>query len=251
MRRYRFHTPDVSGNVVTVTGDEARQAATVLRLKPGDEVDLFDGQGNEVTGIIQSIASEAMIVAVRFQRRMWPESPRAATSLILATAIPKGARADWMIEKCAELGVAELRPVHFDRSVVDPGAGKLDRWRRLAMSAAKQCGSATVMTITEPMNLSQLLESLGRSACVFGDPRTTGTLADQLQEIGRGVGPFEPVVVVIGPEGGLSTEEFLKLNNAGATPVRWSQTVLRVETAAVAAAAVFASHAAGFAPGDQ
>lgn len=247
MRRYRFHTPDVEGSLITVTGDEARHAATVLRLKPGDEVDLFDGQGTEVTGIIQSIESESMIVAVRFQRRMWPNSPLASTSLILATSIPKGARADWMIEKCAELGVSELRPVHFERSVVDPGAGKLDRWRRLAMSAAKQCGSATVMTITESMSLNQLLDSRGRSACVFGHPQMAGTLADQLQEIGRGVARFEPVIVVIGPEGGLSTDEFLRLNKAGATPVRWAQTVLRVETAAIAAAAVFASHAAGFA----
>lgn len=249
MRRYRFHVPDLSGSTITVTGAEAKHAATVLRLNPGDDVELFDGQGGEVTGSVQSIDADSMTVAVRLRMTKAPASALAFTSLVLATAIPKGARADWMIEKCAELGVAELRPIHFERSVVEPGAGKLDRWSRLALAAAKQCGSATAMKISEPMRFDDFLRTLGRSACVYGQPRARSSLANYLQEIGRGVGRFDPViVVVVGPEGGLSTDEILKLDGAGAQAVAWARTVLRIETAAIAAAAVFASHAAGFAP---
>lgn len=250
MRRYRFHTPELSGNIVTVMGTEAKHASGVLRLKPGDEVELFDGQGSEVTGIVQSIDAESMTVAVTLRPANQAVSPLATIPLIIATAIPKGARADWMIEKCAELGVAELRPIHFERSVVEPGAGKLDRWRRLALAAAKQCGSATTMAIAEPARLESLLANRGRSACVFGFPQTPETLADELHSIARGIARFDPVIVVVGPEGGISTDEFNKLSNAGAVPVTWARTVLRIETAAVAAAAIFASHAAGYARQD-
>lgn len=249
MRRYRFHTPDLSGDVVTVSGAEARHAASVLRVKAGDEVELFDGQGSEITGIVQTIGAESMIVAVRSRMTKSPEPSIACTSLILATAIPKGPRADWMVEKCAELGVLELRPIHFERSVVDPGAGKLDRWRRLAVAAAKQCGSATAMTIAEPGTVSTLIAGIGRSACVFGLPNAApGNLADELQSITNSTKRFNPVIVVVGPEGGLSSRELIKLMDAGATPVSWARTVLRIETAGVAAAAVFASYAAGYAP---
>lgn len=252
MRRYRFHSPDLSGDVVTVTGAEARHAASVLRVKAGDEVELFDGQGSEVTGIVQAIDAESMAIAIRLRMTKSPESLIACTSLILATAIPKGPRADWMVEKCAELGVAELWPIHFERSVVDPGTGKLDRWRRLTLAAAKQSGSATAMTIAEPGTMSTLIAGIGRSACVFGLPNAApGSLADELQSIGRGTKRFDPVIVVIGPEGGLSSNELLYLVNAGAMPVSWARAVLRIETAAIAAAAVFASYAAGYAPQDS
>lgn len=248
MRRYRFHAPDVSGSVVIVTGDEARHAATVLRLKPGDEVDLFDGQGAEAAGLVRAIDSESMTVAITLRMTKAPSSLVASTSLILATAIPKGARADWMIEKCAELGVAELRPIQFERSVVDPGAGKVGRWRRLALAAAKQCGSTTVMSIREPSTLDELLKTLGRSAGLYGLPRMRESLSDRLFDIGRNATRPESVMVLVGPEGGLSPTEITSLDHAGVVPVSWASTILRVETAAIAAAAVFASHAAGFAP---
>jgi len=239
MRRHRFHVSDLSGDRVIVTGQEARHALTVLRLTPGDPVVLFDGAGNEAAGLIQSIDKTGMVVAVS-SRATQPSSRR--HELVLASAMPKGARADWLVEKCAELGVAELQPIAFARSVADPGMAKFERWGRLATAAAKQCGAVHAMKLEAPLGLVEFLARGGWSACTYGSPDAAGTslIAALTPVLSAGTFPSR-IVIVVGPEGGLSPQEVQSLNSAGATAASWASNTLRIETAAVAAAAVFAA----------
>jgi len=188
--------------------EESRHALKALRLGPGDRVTVFDPK-ESWTGEIESTAGT---VKIRLLERIpAPQLPR----VVVAAAAPKGARLDWMIEKLAELGVAEFIPVKFARSVVEPGEGKRKRLEKIALAAAKQSG-APVMRISPEQPVAQLPADAWLAAPGGTErPPTTGGC------------------VVVGPEGGLTAEEEARF----ARRFSLGPTILRVETAAVVAAA--------------
>src|SRR5687768_6430298 len=127
----RFYVDRITSPSVRLSAEESKHAARVLRLAAGDRVTVFDA-AETWTGEIETLAPA---VVVRLLERLpRPSIPR----VIVAAAVPKGARLDWMIEKLAELGVAAFQPVRFARSVAEPGAGKLRRIEKIALAAAKQ-----------------------------------------------------------------------------------------------------------------
>jgi 16S rRNA (uracil1498-N3)-methyltransferase len=184
---------------------QARHAARVLRLKPGDAVTLFDGRGHEADGRIARIRPCVIEAG----------EPRTSASggTLIAAALPKGKRADFMVEKLSELGVAAFRPVHFARSVRRATASALRRFERIAVESAKQCGRARVMEILEPATPAELPADL-----VVADPRAAE--------------PLRAEAVLIGPEGGLTDAERARFSRFG----RLARNILRIETAAIAAA---------------
>jgi len=238
MRVPRFFVADLSPDAIPVAGQEAVHALRVLRLAAGDRIDLFDGRGDTAAAVVREVHAGGFTAAV--VSRATAATPSAGR-LTLAVAAPKGPRADWLIEKCAELGVAVLRPVLFERSVVEPGEGKIDRWRRKAVEAAKQCGAAATMDITDPTELAALL----RDATLppnrwFGHPAPDAPrFADCLNDPGNSPAPTD-ALFVIGPEGGLTPAEIDRLTRADIRPVRIADTVLRIETAAIAIASIWA-----------
>ena len=203
----RFFVEKITHPAV-LSPEESRHALRALRLTTGDRVTIFDSQ-ETWSGQIESTSGS---VTVRLLEKLAAlRIPR----VIVAAAVPKGARLDWMIEKLAELGVSEFIPVRFARSVTDPGEGKRKRLEKIAVAAAKQSG-APVLRISpekkvEELPVDALLASPGAT-----DPAPAGGGC-----------------VVIGPEGGLTGDEESRF------PRRLSlgPTVLRVETAAVVAAA--------------
>lgn len=210
----RFFVPRLTAGEVELDGAQSRHARRVLRLDVGDRVVLFDGSGREADGTLASLGRRVVVMA---------RPPRAggrdpAVVLTLAGAIPKGRRAAFMIEKLAELGVARFIPVAFDRGV---RLGNLSRLRRIAVEASKQCGRSTVLEIAEPRALNRLDPPLYVASPLAVDPP-----------------PKASCTIVIGPEGGLTPEEESRLD---ARPVRLASPVLRVETAAIAAAALVLS----------
>lgn len=235
MRRRAFKVDDLGGDRVILRGDAAHHALHVLRLSVGDAITLFDGRGQRATARIVHVSADEF--AAEVLDRTVDESTRV---LIIATAIPKGERADWLVEKCAELGVAELVPLLCERGQVSPGAGKLARWRRKADEAARQSGQSRSMTIREPMMLADALAFCARDGRVwYGAPGAARTLAEVIGETPAGGAASRGAAIWIGPEGGFSPGEVTLLEQSGGQSFSLGGTILRVETAAVAAAAVW------------
>ncbi len=235
----RFQVDDLSPSLIRVRGAQAGHALRVLRLKIGASVILFDGRGGEVVGRVRSADTGGFDVEV-VERKGLVE-PR-GMPLLLAVAIPKGPRGDWLVEKCGELGVHRLWPLACERGQVEPGEGKLARWRRKVVEAAKQSGQASVMVVGEIVTIAQvLLEQEGAASIFYGEPhRAERSLADELREVESRMKMDSPLMVLIGPEGGFTDDECRQIESKGGRAVRLAPTVLRIETAAVAVAAIWA-----------
>jgi 16S rRNA (uracil1498-N3)-methyltransferase len=225
----RFYAPtaDTDGEVV-LPADEAHHARNVLRKQVGDRVELFDGRGRCVAG--QVVRCEKRETTVRVEGT-WQVDPPPAGRLVLATALPKGDRARFLVEKATELGVARLVPLHTRRSVVAPRDAKLDRLRAAVVAACKQCGRNRLMDVDEPLDWTDLLAA----------PPGRLLVADREGER-LGMLNFEgETTLAVGPEGGLVEEELVGAREVGARFVSLGSHVLRVETACLAAAAVFSA----------
>lgn len=219
----RFYVAQLRCGSVALDARQSRHAARVLRLRPGAAVRLFDGSGREGTGRIETASPACVVVAVeRIETVAEPTGPS------MACALPKGKRADFMVEKLSELGVATLQPVRFSRGVRSASPAALRRFRRIATESAKQCGRAGVMAVPDPIAPAAL--DAGR--CIVADPDAAHPLRSA---VGNGG------IMVIGPEGGLTPGESERFQAAQARFVTLAPTVLRVETAAIVAAAILIS----------
>jgi 16S rRNA (uracil1498-N3)-methyltransferase len=158
----------------------------------------------------------------------------------ICSAVPRGARADWMVEKLSELGVRKFVPLLTDRGVPREGSsGRQDRWRRLAEESAEQSRRIGVMSIDAPVPLMDAIAAAGGKGWWLS-PRPDA------EPIARCIAPATgPIALFIGPEGGWSDRESDAFGAAGFTAVRLTGTILRVETAAIAAAAVLRCGRAG------
>jgi len=210
--------------------DQAHHARDVLRLNLGDEVELFTASGQSAVGAIVQLSSESVIVEVEQIQKT-----TTTFQLTIASAIPKGARADWMIEKLSELGVARFVPLITERSVVHPeGKNKLDRWQRLAEESAKQSRRPGVMQIAPLTPLPDFLKNPAPIAYLSTAPDS--------QPMPAILPPVSASLsLLIGPEGGWSDAEIALFKDRHLTPITLGGTILRVETAAIAAASVVAA----------
>jgi 16S rRNA (uracil1498-N3)-methyltransferase len=225
---HRIHLEGIraagEGAVVSVTGDEAAHAVRVKRLAVGERVELFDGRGTVARGVVERVAGrraaglEVRVEGVRFEP---PLRPRVE----VWSATPKGERARDMIDGLSQVGAAAWSPLRTARGVAEAGAAKLDRLRRAALESAKQCGRAWVLEIGEERRPADAVEE-GVSLVV----------ADVAGETYRRVSA-ERVRLLVGPEGGWEAEELASLRTAGATVARFGPHVMRIEVAAVVAAA--------------
>jgi 16S rRNA (uracil1498-N3)-methyltransferase len=233
------------GQPVALDSSEAHHARDVLRLADGAGVEVFDDAGAVGRGVLILSGDGAF---VRVEEDGVVPSPAVGVSLVVAAAVPKGDRADWMVEKLSELGVAEFVPLAAARSVVLPeGRGKRDRWLRIATEAAKQSRRVGVMRITELMAMNNAIARAtpAGAAWFLSTEEEQGTpIGHALARLPRG----QAITAFIGPEGGWTVQERQRFTAAGAIPVWLTRTILRVETAAVATAAAVACLAAGGAP---
>lgn len=214
----------------TLSGDEAHHLVRVRRLGVGDEVELFNGRGLAYRGHVESVERDRVRIEVVGE----PLPDRAARCrLTLATAVPKGERFDWLVEKATELGVAQLVPLLTEHSVVAPRQAKLDRLRRRIIEAAKQCGRNWLMELAEPVAWSEYQAAEQASERWLAHPGQPGSPVPGRPAMGEG----QAVTLAIGPEGGFSEVEAAAAFQAGWRPISLGPTILRVETAALAGAA--------------
>jgi 16S rRNA (uracil1498-N3)-methyltransferase len=229
--RFFTETPLQAGGTVTLDEAEARHLVQVLRHVPGDEVIVFDGRGSEADCRIASSSKRGAtleVLSVRTTERDGP--PR----LTIATAVPKGDRFRWLVEKATELGVDRLVPLSTERSVVDPRETKLDRMRQAVVAACKQCRRNRLMDVSPTVTMAQFLAKPD-AAAAMAVAHPGGRIAGEW--LGS-VPSNRPVTVLIGPEGGLTEDEVARAINAGAQRIALGTHILRIETAVIAVAAV-------------
>ena len=220
----------MGAGTVTLGRDESRHAGTVLRLRAGDEVTLFDGAGRIADGVVRQVARGT----VRVEADEAAFVPRlAGAELTLFVAMPRAGRQQSLFEKCTELGVGRIVPVVCERSTVVPKVDAVGKWRRITIEAAKQCGSAWLPEVRPPVSFrDSVAEAAGFDLSLFGAVGETPALLQSLAPVSGG----GRVAVWIGPEGGLTMDEKAALLAIGAQPTSLGPLVLRVETAALAAA---------------
>lgn len=218
-----------SGALVMLDGPEAHHAVHVLRMRSGQSLELFDGAGGWTTGVVRDVGKRALTIETGSIEHI----PAAAVRVILATAIPKGDRFDWLVEKATELGVDELVPLITERSVVEPRATKLDRLRAAVVAACKQSRRRHLLEIREPISFSEFLSgSRADQQAILADP-----LGDPWVPFLDGSSESS-MLCAVGPEGGFTPGEVESACQAGFLLRTFGASVLRVETAGVAYAAI-------------
>lgn len=210
----------------------ARHLLQVLRLKVGDGLILFNGQGGEYEAHIEQAGKREVIARVGSFRNVSRESPLRVT---LAQCVSKGERMDYTLQKAVELGVTGVQPLLSARSVVrvdeERWEKKLEHWRGVIVAACEQSGRTRLPVLHPIHGLRDWLAGDARSSVKLTlAPGAAGTLAT----LSAPKGKMEHVVVLVGPEGGLSAEELATAQRAGFIALRLGPRVLRTETAGVA-----------------
>lgn len=218
------------GHPVEVTGAEAHHAVAVRRLRAGEEVVLTDGSGRAATGRVLTTGKRVFTVEIDDVRT----TPSPEPALVVVQALPKGDRGELAVEVLTEVGVSTIVPWAAARSVAvwrgERAARSLARWRSTAREAAKQSRRAWFPEVAELASTDEVAALLaGATLAVVLHEGATAALAS-LEVPAEGT-----VVVVVGPEGGLTGDEIAAFAEAGAHPVRLGAEVLRTSTAGVAA----------------
>ena len=235
----RFFLPriDIQDDRAAITGSELNHLRRVLRLRPKDQVILFDDAGWEHEGIIRSLGEDRGDIEITRSYQIDNESPLKIT---LALGLTKGEKMDFVVEKATELGVHTVVPFVSSYTVPKLNEKKVAqrsaRWHKIALSAAKQCGRVGIPKISALTEFRDFVQAASRDALrlLFWEKESQQGFSE-LKDIRLSVGE---IVVTIGPEGGFSVPEAALALEHGFKPVRLGPRVLRAETAAVAALSV-------------
>jgi len=231
----RFYIPPHAWNPDRLAFDDAEthHALGVLRMKAGERATVFNGQGAEATVELASVDKGAVVL----KRISLGKSAPLACEIVLGQAIPKGKNMDFIVEKAVELGAAAIVPLMSERTIVRADAaeavGKREKWQRVAIEAAKQCGQNWLPRVLTPQTPKEFFGSGERYdlmliASLQPDARPIKeTLAD--------LGEMKPrrVLILVGPEGDFTPAEVGLAKSHGCRPVTLGPIILRTETAAI------------------
>ena len=227
---------ELQQDVILLSGAEGRHAAAVRRLRPGERADVGDGAGLVAECVVTAHSGRGLELAVQVRREM----PRPDPSITVVQAIPKGDRGELAVEEMTEIGVDRIMPWAAARCVpvwrAERGVRSLARWRATAREAAKQSRRAWIPEVTVAVSAGEVAQVITKAACaVVLEPGAAQSLG-QLRPPGSG-----DMVVIVGPEGGITDDENAAFLAAGAMPRSLGPTVLRTSTAGTVAAAVLLS----------
>jgi len=230
-----FHDGPLAAGAEVELIERAARHAGVLRLRADDRIDLFNGEGGEYGCVISRMTRESTRARVAAWRNIERES---GMDITLAQGLSAGDRMDYAVQKATELGVRAIRPLATERSVVRLSDERADRrlahWRNIVAAACEQCGRNRLPEVHPVVSLGEFLAAADAGAQrLLLTPSGTARLRD--------LATADRVVVVIGPEGGLTDEEEQRTLRAGYAGVRFGPRVLRTETAPLAVIAALQS----------
>ena len=230
MRRFKINS--VKNGEAFLRGQEARHALKVLRLKKGDEIIVFDGEGKEYLAVIDAASPTSVRVKIIEETNVNRDSPLHSTLFMGITN--KLQKFELALQKATELGVTEIVPVICARSsnaqLTKNWEGKLRRWREITVNAAKQCGRNILPEIKEPVKLPEIKTHADLSFVLW---EKGGKSLKDYQNYSA-----SSVSFIVGPEGGLEKEEIELLKEKGFKPIYLGKRILRAETAAIAGMAL-------------
>lgn len=237
MPRDRFFIEGVHAAAARVifASDDAHKIATVLRMRTGDRVVAVDSSGTAYEAVLEVDGRD---VAATLGGPVAAPDPEPGLAITIAQAVPKGQKMELVVEKTTELGVAAIVPVRSARVVAhDVSPAKLERWRRVARSAAQQSGRARIPDVRDVAEWPALLATFPQYDRIYipWEVAERVPLRDVLESDLAGAAS---VLVVIGPEGGFAAHEVESAVAAGARTVSLGARILRTETAALAVVAV-------------
>ena len=226
---------------VTLSEEESRHLRDVLRLRAGDEARVFDGGGREFACVVAEAGGRRGAARLEVRGAVEPPSPESPLELSLAVALLKGEKFDLVVQKATELGAARVVPVETRRADVRlrderDAAKRVERWRRLALEAAKQSGRARVPNVRPPWAFGTFVTSdpgMDFLQLMFAERGGAG-----LSELPRREAPPSDVTALVGPEGGWEDEEIELARAHGWHVVTLGGRTLRAETAAITVCAL-------------
>lgn len=233
MHQDRFYIPhSPATHEIWIDGKEAHHILHVKRAKQGSKITLFDGKGFEYLAHITGIAHDKLKVCIEGSKAVDRES---GIDITIAFSIPKGKLVTFLIQKCAELGIKTLIPLHCKRSVVDirsKSDEKIERWDKIAIEASKQCKRNFVTKIEKVTSLDDVIKNVGNYdlsliACTEPHTKTLKSLLSEHPSVKK-------IICLIGPEGGFTHSEIEMSEKAGCVPISMGHSTLRIETAAIA-----------------
>ena len=225
---HRFFAPpeQFHRDAVTLDADETRHLRDVLRLNPGDVVQVFDGVGSEFLCEVSAISKKTVDLLIR--EKVEAASPESPLELTLAATILKGEKFDLVVQKAVELGVHRLLPIRTARTDVrsKDSAKRVARWRKIALEASKQSGRALLMTVEDPIDFEMLLSSVEPLECILFAERDGESFPKHVSH--------KKLTAIVGPEGGWEDVELAAARSAGVHIVTLGGRIMRAETAAIA-----------------
>ncbi|MBM4053577.1 MAG: 16S rRNA (uracil(1498)-N(3))-methyltransferase [Planctomycetes bacterium] len=233
MHQDRFFIPYAPVNSeVWIEGKEAHHILHVKRAKQGNKITLFDGKGTEYKAVLVEVQRSRVKVFIE-NAQVVDREP--GVEITIAFSIPKGKYSDILIQKCSELGIHTLIPLHCERSVVtisEHTTEKRERWNKIAIESSKQCKRNVLTKITDGVAVEDLVNTLrdydlSLIACL--EPNTK-----PLKVVLRERPSVKKIVSLIGPEGGFTDREIECAIEKGCIPVTLGNSTLRIETAAIA-----------------
>ena len=238
----RFFTENIDQNSGSITGEDAKHIARVLRMKNGQPLTVCDTKGYDYACIIEGITEEQIDLKVLSRS---PSVTEPNVSVHLYQAMPKADKLELIIQKAVELGVYQVIPVAMKRCVVKlddkKASSKLTRWQGIAEAAAKQSKRGIIPQITKVMTFAQALE-YSRTAQVRLVPYELAEGMDRTREIIEQIQPGQDIAVFIGPEGGFDEAEIGKVIEAGTQPITLGKRILRTETAGMTVLSILMYH---------
>jgi 16S rRNA (uracil1498-N3)-methyltransferase len=227
----RFYLPLtlVEGEILGLGEQSSHHVTHVLRLRPGASVKVFDGQGCEHEAILRDVRRNQVTAEIGKAAACISEPPFAIT---LAQGIPRSDRMDLILQKAVELGVTNVQPLWTSRSQTRTSGERLEKrlrhWQGVVISACEQCGRATLPTLESPVEYRSWLAGTHRHDCrILLSPEARQSLCTMQS-------PGNSILLLVGPEGGISVEETTLAAADGFIPMRLGPRILRTETAALA-----------------
>lgn len=221
-----FLDPAAWTDEAALSGDEAKHCSRVLRAKVGDFISVFDGEGRSAEAEIRSVARDR--VALRLGE--FVVEPPPAVEVVLAQAVIKGKAMDWLLQKAVELGVSGIQPLATRHAVVHPGEGKEEKWQRVVLESCKQCGRSRMPRVSPVLEFGDFLKKTPRETRIIASLEAEAKPLRGVLSKMEGKGKL---IVLVGPEGDFSPEEYAASLDFGCLPVSLGSAVLRSETAAI------------------